>query len=71
VQRTLWAEKFVDSFSSRPLTAECVFHSPQYVDRGKQKEACDFLLVLRGNAILVSMKSQDDPSSRTPLCQYS
>jgi hypothetical protein len=65
VQRTLWAEKFVDSFSSRPLTAECVFHSPQYIDRGRQKEVCDFLLVLRGNAILVSMKSQDDPSSRT------
>jgi hypothetical protein len=65
VQRTLWAEKFVDSFSSRPLTAECVFHSPQYIDRGKQKEVCDFLLVLRGNAILMSMKSQEDPSSRT------
>ncbi len=65
MQRTLWAEKFVDSFSSTPLTAECVFHSPQYIDRGKQKEVCDFLLVLRDNAILVSMKSQDDPSSRT------
>jgi hypothetical protein len=65
VQRTLWAEMFVDGFSSRPLTAECVFYSPQYIDRGKQKEVCDFLLVLRGNAILVSMKSQDDPSSRT------
>jgi hypothetical protein len=64
VQRTLWAEKFVDGFSSRPLTAECVFHSPQYIDKKKQKEVCDFLLVLRGNAILVSMKSQDDPSSR-------
>ena len=64
VQRTLWAEKFVDSFSSRPLTGECVFHSPQYIDRGRQKEVCDFLLALRGNAILVSMKSQEDPSSR-------
>lgn len=65
VQRTLWAETFVGGFSSRPLTAECVFHSPQYIDRGTQKEVCDFLLVLRGNAILLSMKSQDDPSSRT------
>lgn len=65
MQRTDWAEKFVDSFSARPLTAECVFHSPQYIDRGKQKEVCDFLLVLRGHAILVSMKSQEDPSSRT------
>lgn len=65
MQRTLWAEKFVDSFSSRPLAAECVFHSPQYLDRGRQKEVCDFLLVLRGNAVLLSMKSQADPSSRT------
>ena len=65
MQRTLWAEIFVDNFSSRPLTAECVFRSPQYTDRGKQKEVCDFLLVLRGKAILVSMKSQEDPSSRT------
>lgn len=65
VQRTLWAERFFDSFSSRPLTAECVFRSPQYRDRGKEKEVCDFLLVLRGNAILISMKSQDDPTSRT------
>jgi hypothetical protein len=64
VQRTLWAERYFNSFSSRPLTAECVFCSPQYTDRGKQKEVCDFLLVLRGKAILVSMKSQDDPSSR-------
>jgi len=65
MQRTLWAEKFVAGFSSRPLTSECVFHSPQFIDGGKQKEVCDFLLVLRGNAILVSMKSQEDPSSRT------
>lgn len=35
------------------------------IDRGKQKEVCDFLLVLRGDAVLVSMKSQEDPSSRT------
>jgi len=32
--------------------------------RGRQKEVCDFLLVLRGNAILASMKCQADPSSR-------
>lgn len=65
VERTLWAEKFVDTFSSRPLTAECVFHSPQYIDKDKQKEVCDLLLILRRNAILVSMKCQDDPTSRT------
>ena len=65
VERTLWAEKFVDTFSSRPLTAECVFHSPQYIDKDKQKEVCDHLLILRRNAILVSMKCQDNPTSRT------
>jgi hypothetical protein len=65
VQRTVWAEKFFNTFSSRPLTAECVFHSPQYFDKRKQKEVCDFLLVLRGNAILVSMKSQENPLSKT------
>lgn len=65
MQRTLWAEKFVDSFSSRPLTNECVFYSPQYIDGRKQKEVCDFLLMLRGNAILLSMKSQENPSLRT------
>jgi len=64
MERTLWAEKFVDTFSSRPLTAECVFHSPQHIDKGKQKEVCDLLLILRRTAILVSMKSQDDPTSR-------
>jgi|SRR6185295_1741562 len=65
VQRTLWAEKIVEGLSSRPLTAECVFHSPKYIDRGKQKEVCDLLLVLRGSAILVSLKSQAVLPSRT------
>ena len=56
MQRTLWAEKFVDSFSSRPLTAEYVFHSPQYIDKGTQKELCDLLLVVRGDGILILNK---------------
>ena len=64
MQRTLWAEKFFDNFSSIPLTAECIFRSPQYIKSGKQKEVCDFLLMLRDNAILVSMKSQENPLLR-------
>ncbi|SRR6266436_453932 len=63
-QRTQIAERFVESFAGVPLTAECVFRSPQYLDKGTQKEVCDFILVLRDQAILISMKSQEDPSQR-------
>lgn len=64
-QRTDLAERFVEQFAGIPLTAECVHYSPQFLDKGIQKEVCDFLIVLRGEAILVSMKSQEDPDSRT------
>lgn len=64
MQRTDWAEKFVESFSSIPLTAECVYHSPKYIDRGKEKEVCDLLIILRGKGILISMKAQQDPCSK-------
>jgi len=64
MQRTDWAEDFVEIFSSRPLTAECIFHSPKYIDRGLEKEVCDLLIILRGKAILISMKAQEDPFSK-------
>lgn len=64
-QRTEWAERFVEHFSGIPLTAECVYFSPQFLDKGVQKEVCDFLIILRGEAILVSMKSQEDPTVRS------
>lgn len=64
-QRSQIAERFVESFAGVPLTAECVYRSPQYLDKGIQKEVCDFLIILRGEAILVSMKSQEDPDSRS------
>ena len=64
MQRTDWAEKFVESFSSIPLTAECVYYSPKYIDKGKEKEVCDLLIILRGKGILVSMKAQQDPCSK-------
>lgn len=64
-RRTEWAERFVELFAGVPLTAECVYFSPQFLDKGVQKEVCDFLIVLRGEAILVSMKSQEDPTART------
>lgn len=64
MHRTKWAEKFVENFSSIPLTAECVYHSPKYIDRGIEKEVCDLLIILRGKGILVSMKAQQDPYSK-------
>lgn len=64
-QRTKWAEDYFRGFASIPLTAECVFYSPQYLKGGIQKEVCDFLLILKGEAVLVSMKSQEDPKTRT------
>lgn len=63
--RTIQAERFVDWFASIPLTAECVFYSPQYLDKRIQKEVCDFLIILRQECILISMKSQENPSERT------
>src|SRR5438132_2495310 len=63
-QRTQMAERFVESFAGVPLTSECVYRSPQYLDKGTQKEVCDFFIVLRDQAILISMKSQEDPSQR-------
>lgn len=64
-KRSVWAERFFEHFAGIPLTAECVYYSPQFSDKGIQKEVCDFLIVLRGEAILVSMKSQEDPTKRT------
>lgn len=58
------AESFVETFAGVPLTAECVYRSPQYLDKRIQKEVCDFLIVLRNEAILISMKSQEDPERR-------
>lgn len=64
-KRSVWAERFFERFAGVPLTAECVYYSPQFLDNGIQKEVCDFLIVLKGEAILVSMKSQEDPTKRT------
>jgi hypothetical protein len=64
LSRTIAAEKFVEEFARIPLTAECVFYSPKYLDKSVEKELCDFLVILRREAILVSMKSQEDPATR-------
>ncbi len=51
-------------FCAFPLTAETVFLRVKY-HKGGEKEVCDLLLVLRGDAIVLSLKHQDDPRRRT------
>jgi hypothetical protein len=64
MQRTDWAEQFAAKLASRPLVHECVFSNAKYLD-GTEKEVCDLLLVLRESAILLQMKCQRDPLSRS------
>lgn len=64
MQRTDWAERFLEVFASVPLTWENVFRSPEYADK-TNKEVVDLLLVLRNRAIFISMKCQQDPLSRS------
>lgn len=66
-QRTDWAERFLAALGATPLTHECVFLNPQYLDdqaTGVAKEVCDLLFALDGNSVLVSLKCQQDPASR-------
>jgi hypothetical protein len=65
MQRTDWAEQFAEDFYSKPLVREFVFRSARYLDGYLEKEVCDFVLVLRGKAILIQMKCQEDPTSRS------
>ena len=64
MQRTDQAERFLERLASVPLTWENVFRSPQYTVNS-DKEVVDLLLALRGRGILVSMKCQQDPKTRT------
>ena len=58
-----WAEEYVRDFLSLPLISEFVFHSVQTNDV-TQKEVADFLVHYPGLGILISQKTQQDPSSR-------
>ena len=64
-QRTDWAEHFIAQLASQSLISEYVFHSPQRTDK-TQKEVVDILLTLAGQTIIVSIKCQQDPGSRSP-----
>ncbi len=63
MQRTDWAEIFLEKFSSVPLTWENIFRSTEYLDK-TNKEVVDLLLVLRSEGIFISMKCQQNPETR-------
>lgn len=65
MQRTDQAEIFAENFVGLPLTAECVYRSPKYLDGKTEKEVCDHLLILRNAGIVVSLKCQENPTRRT------
>jgi hypothetical protein len=64
-ERTRWAEEFVEQFASLPLVREWVFRAPHRMDRGLEKEVCDLIVALRGDALLVQMKCQQDVAALT------
>jgi hypothetical protein len=63
--RTKWAEDFIEQFAVLPLVREWVFRGPSRMARGLEKEVCDLVISLRGDALLVQMKCQEDPGSFT------
>ena len=65
MQRTDYAERFLERFVSIPLISENVFRSPNYLDKITDKELVDLLLVLKNEGIFISMKCQQDPQHRT------
>lgn len=63
-QRTDWADYFLEQLAAQHLISECVYRSPQRTD-ATQKEVVDLLLALSGRAMLVSLKCQQEPGSRS------
>lgn len=64
-QRTDLAEEFVARFSSVPLVTESVFLRPKYLRGGIEREVADLLFVHRRRAIIISLKHQADPHTRS------
>lgn len=63
MQRTDFAEIFIERFSSVPLTWENVYRGTEYQDKTR-KEVVDLLLVLRSEGIFISLKCQRNPTKR-------
>jgi len=62
--RTTWVEEQVTKFCAAPLTLETTFLRSMYWRGTLQRELCDLLLALRGEGIVLSLKSQEDPTVR-------
>ena len=65
MQRTDYAETFLERFVSIPLISENIFRCPNYLDKTTDKELVDLLLILKTEGIFISMKCQQDPQHRT------
>jgi hypothetical protein len=52
-------------FASRPFVVEFVFLGPEFMRGGSSKEVCDLIITHRKQALLVQMKCQEDPDSRS------
>jgi hypothetical protein len=66
-------ERIAALFCSMPLTAENVFLRPARLDGSHgEREVCDVLVALRGQGIVLSLKSQDAaaPRERTKLGRW-
>jgi hypothetical protein len=64
MKRSEWVEQYAASLTSAPFVREFVFPNPQFTKKGLQKEVCDLLMVFHDQAIVVQMKTQEDPASR-------
>ncbi len=63
--RTGKIEEIAARFCGAPLTAETVFLRPAYQRGHFEREVCDLLVAFQQRGIVLSLKSQDDPTSRT------
>lgn len=70
MQRSKLAERHVAEFASIPLVAECVFLNPAFLDGNVEREVCDLLIVLRDQALVVQMKSQDKQHTSDKLVRW-
>src|SRR6266852_2550287 len=70
MQRSKLAEVYSAKFASVPLIAECVLLNPAFLDRRREREVCDLLLVLRDQALVIQMKSGDKPRTGEKLTRW-
>jgi hypothetical protein len=70
MQRSKLAERYAAEFASIPLVAECVFLNPAFLDGNVEREVCDLLIVLRDQALVVQMKSQDKQHTSDKLVRW-